>query len=519
MPPLPEPVPERTADQRAAAVHELGRVLRSEAFRRSPRSRNFLAYVVAETLAGRGDRLSERTVARRALQHGPAFDGRTDASVRVRATRVRAALHRYYATEGQGDQLRIELPPGRYVPVFVPRRQGVDVTPSSVPGVAVLEFTSAGDPTASAIASSLTDALTNLLTQSVDVRVVGPTSARNGDVAATGRMLGVSCVLEGRVTIRNSQARAAARLVASATDEVLWSFDDVADAADLGALRAEDTWSRLITAQVADAAGVVVRHQLRAPAPPATAHELRARLAFYSYLESGTAQSVGEAAQALDEALDAGPRTAALLTMRAAIVNASLSHDPSLDLTAELQRVVALVGEALTLDGSYVHAYLVLAAAAGSRRRWQQAVDEAEKAVSLAPDRPSYLVGAGITICAAGNWDRGAALIERALHLYPSLPGHMHTWLAVRHLVQGDDAAALGEASLLPTDGYVWGPLYRAMALSGLGYLDEAREELAEVRRQRPDMAADPGAYLSSRMNLTDEQLSRMVGSIARLAC
>jgi hypothetical protein len=56
------------------------------------------------------------------------------------------------------------------------------------------------------------------------------------------------------------------------------------------------------------------------------------------------------------------------------------------------------------------------------------------------------------------------------------------------------------------------------MALSGLGYLDEAREELAEVRRQRPDMAADPGAYLAGRMNLTDEQLTRLVGSIARLA-
>jgi tetratricopeptide (TPR) repeat protein len=517
MPPLPGPPPERTADERAAAVHELGRVLSSEAFRRSPRSRSLLAYVVTETLAGRGDRLSERTVARRALQHGPAFDGRTDASVRVRATRVRAALQRYYATEGQGDQLQIQLPPGGYVPVFVPR-QGVEVNPSSVPGVAVLEFTSAGDPTASEVASSLTDALTNLLTQSVDVRVVGPTSPRNGDVAATGRALGVSSVLEGRVTISNGQARAAARLVASATAEVLWSFDDVADAADLGALRAEDTWSRLITAQVADAAGVVVRHQLRAPAPPATSHELRARLAFYSYLERGTAQSVAEAAQALDEALDAGPRTAALLTMRAAIVNASISYDPALDLRAELQRVAALVGEALTLDGNYVHAYLVLAAAAGSRQRWQQAVEEAEKAVALAPDRPSYLVGAGITMCAAGEWDRGAALIERALHLYPSLPGHMHTWLAVRHLVQGDAAAALAEASLLPTDGYVWGPLYRAMALSGLGYLDEAREELAEVRRQRPDMAADPGVYLSSRMNLTDAQLTRMVRSITRLA-
>jgi TolB-like protein len=506
----------RTDEQRAAAVEELGRVLGSHAFRRSPRSRDFLAYVVTETLAGRGDRLSERTVARRALQHGPAFDGRMDASVRVRASRVRAALQRYYATEGQRDPVQIELPAGRYVPLFVARPREQD-TAASVPGVVVLHVTSAGDETASAVASSLTDALTNLLSQSVDVRVVGPIAVRDGDVAATGRALGVSTVLEGRVTISSGKARMAARLVASGTGEVLWSIDDVVDAANLGALRAEDAWSRAIIAQVGDTAGVVVRYQLREPAPPASSHELRARLAFYSYLERGTSQSVVEAAAALDQALSSGARTAALLTMRAAIVNSSISYDPSVDQSAELQRAAALAREALTLDGRSVHARLVLAAATASRRRWRQAIEEAEIAASLAPYRPSYLVGAGITICASGAWDRGAALIQQGLRLNPSLPGHMHTWLAVRALVQGDDAAALAEASLLPTEGYVWGPLYRAMALSGLGYLDEARDELAQVRAQRPDIAANPASYLTSRMNLTAEQLDRLVGRIERL--
>jgi tetratricopeptide (TPR) repeat protein len=203
--------------------------------------------------------------------------------------------------------------------------------------------------------------------------------------------------------------------------------------------------------------------------------------------------------------------------MRAAIVNASASYDPSVDWSAGFQRASELAREALTLDGSYAHAYLVLAAATAGRRRWRQAIDDAEKAASLAPYRPSYLVGAGITCCASGAWDRGAELIEQGLRLNPSLPGHMHTWLAVRHLVRGDDAGALAEASLLPSEGYVWGPLYRAMALSGLGYLDEAREELQQVRQQRPDIASDPGSYLTARMNLTDEQLRRLVGSVDRL--
>jgi hypothetical protein len=74
--------------------------------------------VVTETPAGRGSQLSERTVGRHALQHDHNFDGRHDASVRVRGTRVRRALEAYYESEGAEDLVRIELPTGTYTPTF-----------------------------------------------------------------------------------------------------------------------------------------------------------------------------------------------------------------------------------------------------------------------------------------------------------------------------------------------------------------------------------------------------------------
>jgi hypothetical protein len=57
------------------AATALRRVLDSEAFARAARSRDFLAYVASEVLAGRGARLHERTVARYALGHSDGFDG------------------------------------------------------------------------------------------------------------------------------------------------------------------------------------------------------------------------------------------------------------------------------------------------------------------------------------------------------------------------------------------------------------------------------------------------------------
>jgi hypothetical protein len=157
----------------------------------------------------------------------------------------------------------------------------------------------------------------------------------------------------------------------------------------------------------------------------------------------------------------------------------------------------------------------VLGAVARDRRLWHLAVAHAESAVELAPYQPSYLVGAGITLSGAGEWDRGSALIREAHRLHPGLSGHTHAWLAMGHLVQMDYARALAEASLLPAaDGYVWGPLYRAMALSGLGHPEQAQGEAARARAIRPDILADLGGYLGGRMRLTESQLTRLVALV-----
>jgi hypothetical protein len=124
-------------------------------------------------------------------------------------------------------------------------------------------------------------------------------------------------------------------------------------------------------------------------------------------------------------------------------------------------------------------------------------------------------VGAGITITGCGEWDEGAGVIRDAFRLYPGLPGNARAWLAIGLLVRGDHAGALAEASLLPTEGgYLWGPLYRAMALAGLGHVDQAQEELLRAERIRPDVVADPAAYFGGRMRVSDDELARLVALV-----
>lgn len=106
----------------ADAVHkELHRVLASELFASSPRQQILLKTIVIESLAGREEALKEIVLARDVFGR-PEYDPRRHTLVRVEANAVRKKLSEYYAEAGADDQVRIDIPSGRYVAVFSPLR-------------------------------------------------------------------------------------------------------------------------------------------------------------------------------------------------------------------------------------------------------------------------------------------------------------------------------------------------------------------------------------------------------------
>lgn len=98
---------------------ELISVLEGPSFRGSSRSRDFLRYVVEETLAGHESSLKERTIGVAVLGRNLSYDTGADAVVRVRANDVRKRLAAYYEQFQPKAGTRIELPLGSYVPRFV----------------------------------------------------------------------------------------------------------------------------------------------------------------------------------------------------------------------------------------------------------------------------------------------------------------------------------------------------------------------------------------------------------------
>ncbi|UXT97961.1 hypothetical protein [Agrobacterium tumefaciens] len=124
-------------ERQKQAGEQLSRILRSKTFENSERLRKFLNYVVTETIEGREGKLKSYSIGIEVLNRNSDFDTAHDGIVRTTANRLRAALEKYYQTEGRDDPIVISLPRGRYLPVFIDKLSAAenisyDVEPASI---------------------------------------------------------------------------------------------------------------------------------------------------------------------------------------------------------------------------------------------------------------------------------------------------------------------------------------------------------------------------------------------------
>jgi hypothetical protein len=102
----------------ATVLAQLDRILSTSLFQHSKRYPALLRHIVEQTLRGASDELKERTVGIAVFGRPPDYDTSADPVVRNTASEVRKRLEEYYSGPGRGDELRISLPSGGYVPEF-----------------------------------------------------------------------------------------------------------------------------------------------------------------------------------------------------------------------------------------------------------------------------------------------------------------------------------------------------------------------------------------------------------------
>lgn len=360
------PTPPASRPDPALVMAELERVLASPVFASAKRQQDFLRHIVTETLAGRADALKEYGIAIDVLGRDSAFDPRSNAAVRVEASRLRAKLDAFYGRDTVPAPVQISLPPGGYVPRFTPRsisgstpepkrRERVAHGPRPIAAPLILagsvlavvlilwlvDFTGqhtadwagrpptalavlpmrnlSGDPGQDHVSDGLTDALITRLAEMGRIPVISMTSAMAykdvdrpiGEIAGA---LGVSHVVQGSVLRNDDRVRVSAQLVDAESDRHLWarSYErPFTDALAVQAIIAED-----IVATLADFLAPAGARGDPAPRPPAAALEanLKGRYFLGHMTEDGFRQGIAHFREAIRLAPDLASAHAGLAT-------------------------------------------------------------------------------------------------------------------------------------------------------------------------------------------------------------
>ena len=241
-----------------AVRKELERILASPGFARNDRLSRFLRVIVERHLDARDTDLKESVLGIEVFGRQPGFDPKQDSTVRSEAGRLRARLAEYYAGDGIGDPVIIELPKGGYIPAFRPSR-GLEkrqtrswwpwlggavaalalavavsgwwwVQHNRAPiAIAVLPLTNLSpDPANDYFADGLTDEIIRNLSIIDGLAVRSQTSSfvfkgKPRNVREAGEQLHAEYILEGSVLRAGQQLPINAQLVRVRDDFALWS--------------------------------------------------------------------------------------------------------------------------------------------------------------------------------------------------------------------------------------------------------------------------------------------------------
>jgi TolB-like protein/Tfp pilus assembly protein PilF len=363
--------------------------------------------------------------------------------------------------------------------------------------VAVLPFKyTGGNEDLKALSEGLSEEVITGLSRFSYLRVIarGSTakySSESGDVRAIGKELGARYVMEGSLRQAGSKLRLAIQLVEATTGSHLWAETYERAFQSESVFELQDELVPRIVSTVADRHGVLP-HSMSEAVRAKDREQLtpyEAVLLSFSYAERITSDEQTAAKACLERAVAQVPGYADAWAMLAML----FCDEYGLGFTLEfslLERALEAARRAVKIGPSNHLAYQNLAYAHFLRREHAPCRNAAERSLALNSMDGSNVWFMGLVMAYMGDWERGCALIDRAMQLNPNFPGKYRYPLVANAYRKRDYKGALNEALRMNMPDVFYTPLLIAAAHGQLGEKTAAEKALRDLLVLKPDMAA-----------------------------
>lgn len=491
---------------------QLSRILASPKFMASRRLSRFLSFVVEQSQKGQSGRIKQYTIAVDALGYGDDFDPQSDPVIRIQARRLRRALDQYYDTLGTSDPIRIDIPKGSYVPLFVqigspPVRIELQTTkkralspqitvkkPSLIKpaSIAVLPFVFQGDNQQEAyLADALTEALTVGLAKFESLSVIASQSTMqfkdvNSAVNEITKALGVHFLLTGSLRKKNGLLRVLAQLIDTRDESLLWAESMDRDISSTSIFAALDDISRRILVNVGDEHGLILHQLIQGildkPLDNLNIHE--ASLLYHHYNTTVGPKKHKHIRRVLEHTVEINPEYALGWGQLAAVYGDAYTLDYK-GLDNPLEKALFCAKKATALDSRSQESHANLALIRFLLKQHSAAIEEAKKALPLNPNSAYVVSFSGWIIGLSGELDQGRQIIDEMDSYKPNSPGWLRLVAFLYHLNKGNYDQALYEARRFRMpDELAWDPICRATAAGHLGKAEVAAAAYDELLKK-----------------------------------
>jgi len=470
---------------------QLQRIMASAEFPATGQQRNFLQFVVAETLEGRTGEIKAYTVATRVFGRTPAFDQAVDPIVSIQANKLRRALERYYLVAGQNDPILIDIPKGTYVPSFALQREQSPHSSAATlrdgwPSVLVRPFQNmTGDDDLNFLALGMSSELTAELSRYQDIRVLMENPAGHGRRVSD---IPTCFILEGNIRTDADGMKVVAHLLDVRTGVLVWSDSHQCTREAAKLIAFQEKVALGVAVKVGGERGVIFRSLSREAAnqPPALFQTYEAILRYYEFELTLSPESFAKAMAALTHATTLEPDCGNGWSMLARLyANAFSLEMPGFE--NALTTAAAFAERGVNLNPDSQRNRGVLALVRFFENELPAARSEIEAALALNPNSLFILDGIGYLMTLLGEWDQGPELIRSTIASNPYYGLYVHYALWVDWVRQGNYERAYLEALNFKRPAVFWEPLMKAATLGQLGRIDEARSEAGKLLSLRPD--------------------------------